>query len=309
MSQMRILFAQPPPGERVPICTTDEARIRRIQCPSGCPEMVERIQPIERRTSHNFKLGKSRFFQDRTTYHILKFLAVALARTKYPNNFVDMNELRIFRQGQLVAASYSKPVSDETGVAQRRSDAMRSFYEETDPSKKEEIRERANALENEITPGLQSMPVMLYWEGIGIPHPEANYQVSNGEIVFFEVDQIEPECIFGRARLAGEEQTLAYLANMYAVAVKHWAQNACLGHNDEIGEFRRIAIGELFALVYGTFRTDSTISTRIITNAESYVKTGVAEMKNNLKRKGEKRPNFQPVIVDEKALCPATNLE
>ncbi len=238
---MIIKYAGPVRGGRELMCKTDEAQVSRIRGSSARYEgMVERLQTnatVGR--DHSFAIkgtngdyhGNPRSYEYRVSaesciYHFGRFLALRAARALFPDNIVDVRELRMRREnGVLYSATYSDFVSDDNGVIKRRADTMREFYARTFAS--EDARRRfvaaADRAERRLNPDLEPLSSRIKEAGIGLSHPEQNYHLSDGTTVFFEIDDIDPKKVATAALEAGAKQAIKAVANMYALTVKHIA--------------------------------------------------------------------------------------
>lgn len=221
-----IRFEEPVRARRRTICRSDEALVSRLSCKPG-PEkgreqrlssardgeledyhgMVERLQgPPGRLRVMEFHFGAAGeagfdFFSDFRTYSILKFMALQLGSIVFPDNFVRVHELRIFEKGgKEHYATYSDYIRDENGAGRRTGEARKLFDASPDREMAECIRMRADAEEHRRTPGLAAAVEKLREAGIIVPHPEANYHISGGNIVFFEVSSIEAGAALALAR-------------------------------------------------------------------------------------------------------------
>ena len=208
---LRIMHAPPVEGERKLICKTDEARVSRIHGRPPYGGMVERLQRVERKHGkvQNFMIlmkneqyaSSGLIGQHEPLYHVIKFLALGMARAIFPDNIVNVHELRFFtRRGKLYAATYSDFVPDESGVVERLR-AVRVRYNRAKTREADlRIIGEADEEERRLNPNLGEL-VEKIEKGCGIllAHPEANYHMSDGKIVFFEANGLD----FGEMLEAG----------------------------------------------------------------------------------------------------------
>ncbi|NYZ77018.1 hypothetical protein H0O02_01745 [Candidatus Micrarchaeota archaeon] len=207
---MLIKYASRVRAKRETICRGDEATVRRLHTAS-LPQydgMVERVQTVdakdETRMGQEFGLWYKygRLYtpkQHEVSYHIEKFLALRAARTLFPAHFVNVSELRVWTgHNGIHTAVYSDFVSDDNGVIERRGNAMRTYYgrayhelARSGDNTGAQFIEEANGIERRMNPELNSLAAYMADAGILIPHPEANYQVSGRNTVFFEIYGID----------------------------------------------------------------------------------------------------------------------
>ncbi len=210
---MLVRHIPPPEGKRKLLCKTDEATVSRIHTPGKLHDgMVERLQRYGKThdcETATFKIRDlSRNYQTHqlikirselesvsepsyTSYHIMKFMALRLARTLFPENFIDASELRLFeKEGERYAAMYSDFVGDDNNVVQRRKKTMSRFYAMCDDGRRYSLLRSSDKKEHELNPDLAGAVRRLKKAGLIIPHPEANYHLSGGKTVFFEVEGI-----------------------------------------------------------------------------------------------------------------------
>lgn len=235
-SPPRIILAPPIRGRREPICKSDEARVSRLNKPEKYAGMVERLQvgddsPFSksmRFVIHPTPDGTNLFpvFPENPANPMLRFLSLRFARSLFPDNFVNMHELRISARagGKLASAMYSDYVADETGVIPRRAEFFRKFYETKDIGRQEQIQQDAMRSEHESCASLSEVSRIMELSGIIVPHPEANYHVSGGKVVFFEVLGLDLpkafEAVNGFAPGIGEPIVL--LSMIYGVMLRDY---------------------------------------------------------------------------------------
>ncbi len=228
-----VRFMHPPKGMRQVLCSTDEATVCRMK-DAKFPRyegMVERRQEVARAgnaSGQTFFFGNGRFGYlfgpDSAAYHIGKFLALRAARALFPANFPDAAEMRLFRErGALHAATYSGFVPDETGVIERRRRAMREYYAArfASDAERQGFKDRANGVERALNPGLVPLAEKIAGAGVVLSHPEANYHVSKGGTVFFEVEGLRVDDAVAAAFRAGvgAMPALEAVSAMYAMLV------------------------------------------------------------------------------------------
>ncbi|MBI5222913.1 hypothetical protein HY990_00670 [Candidatus Micrarchaeota archaeon] len=227
---MTILVRGPPPGKREHVFIGDEARVSRIWRPgSRFDGMVERIQEIsEIKTKSRFRIGRNQVIgTNDINYHLLKYLCSRLARTRFPGNFVDQSELRFFRRGKgpEYSATYSKFIEDTNNAKERRKKSMDNYYKtfDLDEERAKTLRDNGDQEERNKVPQMVQLIRKFEDAGFVLAHPEANYQIdAMGNVVFFEIAQIEPEKIIpGNDNL----DELLQMALIYAIIVKREAKS------------------------------------------------------------------------------------
>ncbi len=237
-SQPRIILAPPIRGRRESICKSDEAKVSRMIRPEKYAGMVERLQvgddsPFSksmRFVIHPTPDGTNLYpvYPENPANPILRFLSLRFARSLFPDNFVDMHELRISTKagGKLASAMYSDYVPDETGVIPRRAEFFRLFYGTKDSWRQEQIRQDATRTEHESCATLTEVSRMMGLSGIIVPHPEANYHVSDGKVVFFEVLGIDlPKAFAAVDGLApGIGEPIVLLSMIYGVMLRDYSK-------------------------------------------------------------------------------------
>jgi len=232
----RIRHAPPIRGERELLCKTDEASVSRMRSPKRYAGMVERLQkPAEsdRLLEMSFGLTVAResgegaydISPEFSANFILRFLALRLARSIHPENFVNVRELRISgRCGWPAGATYSDFVPDETGVMARRAEFSRRFYSSDFQADRVAIQLESNAVEHDSNPALANFARIMELSGISVPHPEANYHMAGKRTVFFEVLGVDVHKAFSAAvRFSPEpEESLALISTICAVMFSHY---------------------------------------------------------------------------------------
>jgi len=175
------------------------------------------------------------FTPSEVAYHLLKFLSLRLARCFYPENIVNAPEIRFFRMnGKLFAATYSDFVPDETGVIQRREVAASRFYASpTDIRNAVLIASDEN--EHSLNPMLQGAVTNIHSVGLTLARPEANYHLTDGRTVFFEIDGIYlPRAYQSIINLDDKLSEQHWLfAMICAVIVKEYANRVWNSHKDD----------------------------------------------------------------------------
>jgi len=287
LAHPRMLHAPPIRGRREPLCKSDEARASRMTGPEKYAGMVERLQvagssPFSnsmRFVIHPTPDGTNvyPFYPENPRNPMLRFLSLRLAKSLFPDNFVDMRELRISeRRGKIVSAMYSVYVPDQTGVIPRRDEFSRNYYGSRGNERREQIRNDAARTEHESCPSLSSAIRTADLAGIIVPHPEANYHFSDGNVVFFEVLGIDfPKAFSAVNTLApGIGEPIVLLSMIYGVMLRDYSKRnpgyvSRLGSRYERLDFDSITLSALcgllemtdspFALQRGFFREIHTI--------------------------------------------------
>jgi len=233
-----IKYAPPVKGKRELMCRTDEAMVSRVRAPfSSYDGMVERLQAVG--IPQRDKVGEIMFnlkFNPRIPgckytpcdlmYHLLKFLSLRAAKFRFPDNIVNAAELRLFtRKGTIHSAMYSDFISDDNGVIARRKEAMRKFYKKKSSQEKFKIVTDADNYEKKMNPDLVQLTRNIRRAGFTLCHPEANYHISNGATVFFEIDRINLDGVLDNlspSEMVSDPATQIVLL-MHALVMKDYA--------------------------------------------------------------------------------------
>ncbi len=250
---MKISCARPVGGRRELICRGDEATVSRVRGVRGYAGMVERLQRIpsykEAIQLTTFNIWTARHGDmnldiairpDTTTYHLLRFVSLRFAKAIFPENFVDCHEIRFFREeGHRYAATYSDFVPDDNGVVQRRKRYAEAFYAEEDEEQQEKIRERMHEKERKMNPSLvPTVRDLREVGGIILAHPEANYHLSDGSLVFFEIEGID---IWDASAFSYNDEIQGYLSLFYAIVLRQASYH--IMDNSSRGCYREAAAG------------------------------------------------------------------
>lgn len=188
---MSIVLGRPIRAKKQLICTGDEAKVSRIM--SGRHKgMVERLQKHGPDATHSFHLrlkhgassgsGHTPYNAD-FDYPIFKYLSLLLANRLFPDNFVCPHELRLSKDAHLQSAMYSPHVPDEGGKIPRLEESRARYYSSKARSS---IKDEYDESERSQHPEIGLLADKISRAGITIAHPEANYHLSGGSIVFFE---------------------------------------------------------------------------------------------------------------------------
>ncbi|MDO8554898.1 MAG: hypothetical protein Q7S22_08870 [Candidatus Micrarchaeota archaeon] len=250
---MLVTLKPPVRAKKELICRGDEAVVRRIK-DGEYAGMVERLQRVGKET------GLQLFWINRNiesnsqipSYSLLKFLAGSLVHTLFPENFVNLQELRFFTYhgGKRRSYIYSEFVPDEDRVVVRRQANMEMFYT---LSLRDGIifRDETDERERKLNPSLGELSDQMLQSGIIVSHPEANYHFANNQIVFFEVSGLDLQKILvivesSHARLEALAKISVILASMFKyisfLIVAREMYNA--------RSFRNVNITELSNIVY-----------------------------------------------------------
>ena len=226
---MKILCERPPKGRRSFISRGDEASVRRLK--TGSHEgLVERIQIIgygQRFVLFPFNVsygGVHRFgiLSNHAHYHLVKYLGLLFAHTLFPDHFVRPHELRLFGAGsRRMSALYSGFVPDENGVIERRKQFMELFYR-THFERKEGVVLEFDLRENRNNQEIAELAGRMEDAGITVPHPEANYHISNETTVFLEVQELRMDLALSAAHAFAKDvqQAITILGAIYAIALR-----------------------------------------------------------------------------------------
>jgi hypothetical protein len=254
----RIMAAEPIAALKKSMCKTDEAEVSRIL--SGKYKgMVERLQGNEIDLDHRFDIsykGEIRYpYHGSPSYHMMKFVSLLFAGVVFPDNVVRMRELRL---SVSQAATYSDYVPDDNGVIERRAAAMREFYRAASGSEGESesqlrIREKANEGERRFNPDLMKAAEKMREAGIIIAHPEANYHVTDGRTVFFEISGLDMSDALSVS--SGNERALKLLSLIYALHLRDMANN--MQNNGSVKEYptsrQYLDYNRVYEAVYNIF--------------------------------------------------------
>ncbi|VVB65904.1 Uncharacterised protein [Candidatus Gugararchaeum adminiculabundum] len=280
--------------EHLPNIETDEATISRAffhRIDGGLQKRIERKQEmkdgttISSRDGRNKYLGKPvsleskegevetedespRLWNTSPLYHLFNYLALKLAGTVFPENFVRVRSLRVIEEeGKLFSVISSDYVGDTSGVIERRNLSKGEFYAAYFGGKRQaayDLRDAADSEERMRTPGLVQAIAKVQAAGIILEHPEANYHVDEkGNVVFFEVKKIDVDGIVGAINRMpeGKQKDLAniYLAGVYMLFVEAefetikrigGARGACV----EMGLFGETSFNRLVKMLSLQFR-------------------------------------------------------
>lgn len=227
---MLIKWAKPLEGAKQHLCEGDEATVSRILTEGKYPGLVERIQPIRYGSSFGLIDSERNGHEVRSSalpYHLLRFLAGRLAKLLWPENFINLRELRVYHEPLAFGESaiYSDFVPDENGVSERiKSDRSRTksgvssdvvWY----------IRQQRRMAEARINPKLFPTYDLVCGSGLYIAVPAANYHLADGKTVFMEVEGINLHNML-KIILSCEGisvETLIHLATLYSISlISEW---------------------------------------------------------------------------------------
>jgi hypothetical protein len=189
-------------------------------------------------------------------YHIFKFLAMAYAKTRRPDNFPNPLELRFFQEGySMFAATYSDYIPDTSGVIARRNKSMGQYYSAESKERAEAVRKKSDMFERKRNPLLIRAVREMFNLGICLPHPEANFHAAeNGTPVFFEIDELSIMTCLDQARFENDRRSKKaqkLLALTYTIALKLGnLEGAYSDHNKEI---RQIGLKALYSTIFKLF--------------------------------------------------------
>lgn len=223
---MLIRYAQPIRGRRELICKGDEASVSRVWGPER-NGLVERVQSVETKHSDiTFTFNEPKLWsvgQQHLAYHLIKFLAGRLARKLFPENFVRLKQMRIFEsEGRLAVATYSDFVPDENGVIARRERAKERFEIVKDLKKAEEIKKESDGIENLIAPQIEGLAQKFHEVGLCLAHPQANYHITDQNIVFFEITGLDPELLRHRITEERNLRLVIEFSMIFGALLKTW---------------------------------------------------------------------------------------
>jgi len=271
-----IKYAPPVKGKRKLLCRTDEATVSRIRAPfSSYDGMVERIQPVStpekdkvKGIMFNLRFGSGdlgvNYGPVDIMYHLMKFLSLRAAKSTFPENIVNVVELRIFRRhGAVQTAMYSDFVSDDNGVIARRKEAMRRFYVNTSPKEKLQIITSADRCERKMNPSLGPLALKIQRTGYSLSHPEANYHVSDGATVFFEIDGVGIHKVIDNKSPSGMDSDPAaqLVLLMHTLLIKEFAIRRSHTRDAELYpglvDLARLPIEEIYSMVVGLTKHSS----------------------------------------------------
>ncbi len=204
------------------ICKGEEATVSRIRSRNRYNGMVERLEVFPKKSNTSYfrlqYLGKEDWLGNSSPYfHMSKILSLCLGGCLFPDNFVKVHELRFFDRGKnRFAATYSDFVPDRNGVIKRRAEAMRRYYNEKSKRGRDNVRKEHDKIEIRANPELSALAARILDSGLHIPHPEANYHLSDGKIVFFELADVDiVKCIEAARRYDVFGERVDGLAEQY----------------------------------------------------------------------------------------------
>ena len=134
---------------------------------------------------------------------------------------------------------------------------MEQYYEEDNEKKRQMILKESDKKERELSPGLGKIVGLAKKSGIAIIHPEANYHLADGKLVFFEIGGLDIKQAVDAlsANQEAHQNSLMRLSLIYSLLLKSWAHGPPYGSNGyfakEGEEFRDIEIAKLLSIVYG----------------------------------------------------------
>lgn len=177
------------------MCRSDEATVSKLKYTG----LVERLQKVSLDPSRPqvFSLStpdcsERQFTPNQLAYHVLRFQALRLAKKLFPDNFVDVRRLHIFRgKHGLESATYSDFVPDEDGNAKRQARYRRIFYRIPDSHQQNRMVDMVDAAERLRNPSLRDICERIEDAGLTIAHPEMNYHISDAKTVFFEICKVD----------------------------------------------------------------------------------------------------------------------
>jgi len=309
-----IKFAPPVKGKRELLCRTDEATVSRIRAPFlKYDGMVERMQPVSipqkdkvKGIMFNLRFGSGdlgvNYGPVDIMYHLMKFLSLRAAKSKFPENIVNAVELRVFRcHGAAHTAMYSDFVSDDNGVIARRKKAMRRFYGKTSTKEKIQIITAADRCETKMNPKLGPLASKIRKAGYSLCHPEANYHVSDGATIFFEIDRVEIHKVLNNKSLSGIDSDPAaqLVLLMRALAIKECAVRR--SHTRNAGlypglvDIARLPLQEIYSMVVGL----SAASHLDIQRPYDFVRYGLGFWKSTIDLVGRTHDLARPIQVSQ----------
>lgn len=320
---MAIRLAPPIKARKELICRGDEAKVSRIM--SGRYKgMVERLQDsslsrLEDGTPmqmFHVTLGEdnpSLENQSNTPntsimYSLFQFLSLRAAGLMFPGNFLIPRFLHLSSNGEsVVSAMYSDFVPDESGRVQRTNDYRRRFYDDGEHAtwgEKRLFRLVADDEERKLCPALLPLVEAVEDVGIILAHPEANYQVSGGNIVFFEVQSINPLLAAEYCSEALEDNMPAreILALIHMVALKEFATLLFRGcpYIARVGEWAHAPLTDLMRVFSGNYgKKGTTEYDRLFSRGQDIVKEPIDHLPQEYR--SERAPYQQlPVQIDER---------
>lgn len=266
---MTIVGAPPPQGRRELICHGDEARVSRFRTSRGV--LVERYQDDRRSidSNHHFSLPFTSIHERYLVrgirrYHLIKYQALRLAAVLFPDNFVRAERLHVNGRRYWM---YSRHVPDENGAMGRVQDARRRYRASKDDAEREGIRSESDVTERRLNPELRPLAFKLAVLGITVAHPEANYHVSAGKTVFFEIEGLDlMRVIAYMDGMEGMGEALSHVSMLLACQAKLLAlaliRNSNMANPLLSSSYRSYAdmpVGEVFAIMRSFLSDDEVL--------------------------------------------------
>jgi hypothetical protein len=190
-------------------------------------------------------------------YPVIQFLSLRVAGLFFPENFIKPEHLHLSADGsRIISAMYSDFVSDDSGRTKRSEHYRRMFYDKSKCTTREErnvVRMMGDTREQELCPGLAPLTENVEKAGISLAHPEANYQVSDGHIVFFEIRELDlvAAANYIAENLEDKSSARQMLALTHLVTIKAFASlllRAITYHNPTLEEWVRTPLPELMRI-------------------------------------------------------------
>ncbi len=319
---MSIVLGRPIRAKKQLICRGDEAKVSRI-LGGRYKGMVERLQDSSKSRledgtptqlfhitvgEDNPSLENQSYTPNTSIlYPVFQFLSLRAAGLMFPGNFVTPRFLRLSSEGgRVISAMYSDFVPDDSGRVQRTNDYRRRFYDDDEHAtwgEKRLFRLVADDEERKLCPTLLPLVETVEDAGITLAHPEANYQVSGGKIVFFEVQSINPlaaaEYCLGELENTPARETLALI---HMVALKEFATLLFRGcpYIARVGEWSSTPLTDLmkvFSLNYG--KKSTTEYGRLFHRGQDIVKEPIDHLPPGYRSERAPYPQL-PIQIDER---------
>jgi len=195
----------------------------------GLVERLQRIRPISRektiselpvafRQEFGFCISSwslRKYTPDDPMYHILKYAALRLAGRMFPGNFLPAHELHIFHAGRSTySAMYSDHVPGSEGALERRKDQYRRYYEASSDDERGRVQKMNDDTERRMCPGLIPKAMEVRSAGLLVRHPEANYAMHEGKVLFFEIAGLDIDLALSWAKEKPQADRLLILEDI-----------------------------------------------------------------------------------------------
>jgi hypothetical protein len=319
---MTITLAPPIKAKKEPICRGDEATVSRIM--SGRYKgMVERLQDSSKCCFPDgmpFQMlqvavgPESESLLDihsvpntSIMYPVFQFLSLRAAGLLFPGNFVFPRHLRLsVSPSGITSEMYSDFVSDDSGRILRTEGYRQLFYGPDCSSRAEKLAVlmEADEAERNLCPALVPLVEAVQGAGITPAHPEANYQLSRGNIVLFEIQKLDLVAAvdYISEKTADNPPARELLALIHMVALKEFAIalfRAC-PYMTDVGKWARAPLPELMKVYSSNYgRKGTSENDRLFGEGIEIVKGSIEYLPQAYSQARPPYPGL-PLQVDER---------